>query len=186
MGEDFTFAFADDFRELTATPRPRPRGEDMPLAVARKIAVFAADGDKFTALRRALATALGAEAGQMALTNALERCTDDLVETLALDLARMGGRADIPDRAHVATVPFGKGVEDAHDTEIQRCRGIERLHRFETLLLGGEDIAFVVPAWLGWWLALRFFEITADWKVTLEDMENACKACGRTLPIGIE
>ena len=35
--------------------------------------------------------------------------------------------------------------------------------RFETLLWGGDEIIWVMPAWKGWEVARRFFELTRDW-----------------------
>ena len=41
--------------------------------------------------------------------------------------------------------------------------------RLETLLWGGDEIIWVAPAWKGWWLLGRFFEITQAW--TLQDRQ---------------
>lgn len=38
-------------------------------------------------------------------------------------------------------------------------------YRLETLLWGGDEIIWVVPAWKGWELLTRFFELTRDWTV---------------------
>ncbi len=35
--------------------------------------------------------------------------------------------------------------------------------RLETLLWGGDEIIWVVPAWKGWWMLGRFFEISREW-----------------------
>ncbi len=37
-------------------------------------------------------------------------------------------------------------------------------HRMETLLWGGDEIIWVVPAWLGWWTLNFFYENSKDWK----------------------
>lgn len=40
----------------------------------------------------------------------------------------------------------------------------EKEIRLETLLWGGDEILFVVPAWKGLWTLLKFFEASANWK----------------------
>ena len=70
----------------------------------------------------------------------------------------------------------------ARRTEVQEEAGIVSLLRFETLLFGGEDVTFVAPAWLGWWLAVRFFEITKDWTVGDAEIATACAQCARPVP----
>lgn len=40
--------------------------------------------------------------------------------------------------------------------------------RFETLLWGGDEMMFVMPAWQGWWFLQNFFEVSKDWKYTDE------------------
>ncbi|RLJ16844.1 hypothetical protein DJ031_15335 [bacterium endosymbiont of Escarpia laminata] len=37
--------------------------------------------------------------------------------------------------------------------------------RLETLLWGGDEIIWVVPAWQGWRMLGRFFQITKDWEI---------------------
>jgi CRISPR/Cas system-associated protein Cas10 (large subunit of type III CRISPR-Cas system) len=36
-------------------------------------------------------------------------------------------------------------------------------HRLETLLWGGDEMTFVVPAWLGWWTLDYFFRESKEW-----------------------
>jgi hypothetical protein len=177
------YAFADDFHEITATPRPSPSPRDAkpPKSAARKIAVFAADGDKFTKLRADLVDAVGHEAGLMALTGALETFTKQLIEQLVKDLVAMDAEEDCK---HAAAAVFYEGEDCARSTSARRK--VEKLLRFETLTLGGEDIVFVAPSWLGWWLALRFFAITANWRITRADLERAAAACSRAVPADLD
>lgn len=35
--------------------------------------------------------------------------------------------------------------------------------RFETLLWGGDELIWVVPAWTGWWTLARFYELSETW-----------------------
>jgi len=37
--------------------------------------------------------------------------------------------------------------------------------RLDTLLWGGDEIIWVVPAWKGWWMLGRFIEITQGWNI---------------------
>ncbi len=173
------YAFADDFHELTATERPKSRGEKLPIAVARKIAVFAADGDKFTNLRKCLNAELGHEVGLTALTIALENRMRALLAHLVRELLAMERATGAED---AAAARFFSGDDPARSTRQQRELGITKLLRFETLLLGGDDITFVTPAWLGWWLALEFFEFTSGWAVGPNDVRQACADCGKTAP----
>lgn len=36
--------------------------------------------------------------------------------------------------------------------------------RLETLLWGGDEIIWVVPAWQGWWMLATFYELSRDWR----------------------
>ena len=57
--------------------------------------------------------------------------------------------------------------------------------RFETLLWGGDEMIFVVPAWQGWWLASRFFSLTRDWKFNDTDLTHGASLifCHHNAPI---
>ncbi|OQX17685.1 MAG: hypothetical protein BWK76_09880 [Desulfobulbaceae bacterium A2] len=44
--------------------------------------------------------------------------------------------------------------------------------RLETLLWGGDEIIWVAPAWKGWWLAERFFALSAGWQYQGTDAEG--------------
>ncbi len=45
----------------------------------------------------------------------------------------------------------------------EEWRGLENTYRFETLLWGGDEMIWVVPAWHGWWLLSFALERMADW-----------------------
>lgn len=57
--------------------------------------------------------------------------------------------------------------------------------RFETLLWGGDELIFVVPAWQGWWLAERFFSLTAGWRFENTDLTHGASLifCHHNAPI---
>ena len=44
-----------------------------------------------------------------------------------------------------------------------RNRKGQRVRRLETLLWGGDELIWVVPAWLGWEMASQIFQVTASW-----------------------
>jgi hypothetical protein len=50
--------------------------------------------------------------------------------------------------------------------------------RVETLLWGGDELMFVVPAWAGWDALRLFFEVSANWKVKLADTEHQLTHAG--------
>jgi hypothetical protein len=55
------------------------------------------------------------------------------------------------------------------DTEWWTAGGDRRL---ETLLWGGDEMMFVVPAWAGWDTLRLFFEVSAGWKVKLGGQDH--------------
>ena len=54
----------------------------------------------------------------------------------------------------------------------------DELLRFETLLWGGDEMAWVVPAWEGWWTLGTFFEKARVWKEMLDGKEKALTHSG--------
>lgn len=179
--------FTDDFHEMVAKPQPRiaksdGSGEmqDLPPSLESKIAVFVADGDKFGKLRNDLNGMLGPVAGRVCMTNVLAARMNELLAGLVTDLAFLRDhedencvnaaalRLDDPVRKHLWS---GRGRKPS-----------DRLLRFETLLFGGDDLTFVVPAWLGWWLAVAFFKRTKDWKITRKEAKEACALADAPFP----
>jgi len=57
-------------------------------------------------------------------------------------------------------------------------------HRLETLLWGGDEIVWVVPAWVGWWTLNFFYENSKDWKFN-EKLKHAAGIvfCHHNAPI---
>lgn len=45
--------------------------------------------------------------------------------------------------------------------------------RFETLLWGGDEMLFLLPAWLGLVFAEKFFELTKDWQYNNQPLKHA-------------
>lgn len=197
-GENPRLVFVDDFHEMVENPPqviwPRETSlRPMPLSVANKIAVFFADGDKFNAIRGELTKAQGMQEGLATMTDALNTYLSDglkagqqmpfwlapnggtlsqdidgLLTRLVLGLARSRNSAD---RGPTVALSLGEGKArwPAHN---RNRRQDDKLLRFETLLYGGDDMTFVVPAWLGWWLALAFFAYSGDWSIAHRDKET--------------
>lgn len=44
--------------------------------------------------------------------------------------------------------------------------------RLETLLWGGDEMMFVVPAWKGWWLTNYFFDQSRSWTIKVGEQEE--------------
>ena len=57
--------------------------------------------------------------------------------------------------------------------------------RLETLLWGGDEIIWVVPAWKGWWMLGRFFEISGNWTYEGQKLTHAAGLvfCHHNAPI---
>lgn len=61
----------------------------------------------------------------------------------------------------------------AIDPHWQTGSAVERRIRLETLLWGGDDICWVVPAWKGWESLRYFFEVSKNWSFEGKDLTHA-------------
>jgi hypothetical protein len=174
-------AFVDDLQEMiqketmthasgiVSLPRlPDGAGlSSMPVSVENKIALLTADGDKFGDVRDALKKDLGTIKGLSAFTAHLETHMRALLTRLVTDLALL---RDLPGAAEAeanlrAAASLRVG-DAARHVKLRKELGLtesDRLLRLETLLFGGDDTIFAVPAWLGWWLAMTVVEETESW-----------------------
>ena len=116
--------FASSFEDIVADP---PKG--LPPNVAGKLAVVHIDGNGFGALR-----------GEVH-----KRGGDEAVGRLSADLELKRGRllARLLSWMLAAERPTMRIVRKAKDEPDERLR-------FETLLWGGDEMCFVLPAWHGW------------------------------------
>lgn len=57
--------------------------------------------------------------------------------------------------------------------------------RLETLLWGGDEIIWVVPAWKGWWMLGQFFRLTKTWEIDKNVLTHGAGLvfCHNTAPI---
>ncbi|MGH6815278.1 MAG: Cas10/Cmr2 second palm domain-containing protein, partial [Hyphomicrobiaceae bacterium] len=141
--------FADSLHDIVARPP-----DNTPLALRTKIAVFYADGNKFGSIRKALAQKKkSAFAAWGTFSQRLvEQQREKLLKPLVAKFREKTGNGS---------------------TELKRFAMVNRerrklpayLLRLETLLWGGDEVTFVVPSWLGWWLAREFFRLTKGWHI---------------------
>lgn len=129
----------------------------LPEAVKGKLAYLYADGNGFGRIRR--------EAGAAAFAREIDKYQGELLDRL-IGWLREGLTAHDPLRT----------VIDA--------RGQERI-RFETLLWGGDDMLFVMPAWLGLHMLGEFSAATSGWQIDGEALTYSfgLAICGLHTPV---
>lgn len=131
--------FTDSLQDMVADPP-----DLLPLSVRSKIAVFYADGNGFGAIRdkaRSLAELTR-------FSNDLRSKQQSLLRSVVRWLAE---GADRDPQAYSLSEDGRTGL------------------RFETLLWGGDELCFVMPAWLGLEFLTLFNTWTADWKAPSQD-----------------
>lgn len=145
-----TLRFTDSLNDLCANPPM-----DVPENIRNKIAIFYADGNKFGAIRQKMSESESADYAKAwhHFSETLRGLQADLLGSLLERLKNVQEDSDQPRRR--AWV-WSDGKEN------------RRALRFETLLWGGDEMMWVVPAWLAFWLAEGFFRLTQRWKITFE------------------
>lgn len=133
-GERFPGGFSEDFEGLSGDPGAEPAPDGALLA--GKMAVLYFDGNGFGALQDRLCT-----------TARLQRGFDDTLRRLRRELLRELLAAAGSDPAF---------LEEAEEGEPARLR-------FETLLWGGDELLWVVPAARGLWTLNFFYRRVAEW-----------------------
>lgn len=138
--------FAQSFEDLTRDP---PSPDELPVALKGKMALIYFDGNRFNAHRHGLLTEPEAASApveaERAFSEAVERARKRLLRSVLATLKEPGRANWCPDE---------KG-------------GPDRL-RFETLLWGGDEALFVVPAWSAFRIAgqlLEDFSEPRNWAV---------------------
>ena len=132
---DFARSFEDIVDEA-------PRG--LPPSVSGKIAVFYADGNGFSRIRARANTIEGVRDFSHRLRDYQRVLLGDI-----LDWLREGARGDNWE----AYLQFPRSMGKQQEWPL----------RFETLLWGGDELTFVMPAWLGIEFSEKFFEWVEDW-----------------------
>jgi hypothetical protein len=113
-------------------------GDELPLSVRGGLALFYADGNRFGDIRAAIGD-------DMTFSTKLEAWRKSLLDTV---LAWFRTERDAGNPEFVFTDELGR----------------KRL-RFETLLWGGDEVIFVMPACLALRFAAQFFVSTVDWTI---------------------
>jgi hypothetical protein len=132
--------FTSDLHELAQPSRSMGA---LPLSVSGRMALFYADGNDFSSIRRTL----GGSAADLA------NFSKD-VNNIVI------GRALKSIINHLK-----KGAEDESlGTTVHKAKEAAQQHRlrFELLVCGGDEFCFIAPAWLGLELAQIFFSSVAD------------------------
>lgn len=132
--------FVDSFEEMVKDP---PAGQDgeLPLSLRSKIAVFYADGNDFGKKRGSTI-----EEQRIFDQTLRKRQGQEMLKPIIEGLDRLRRKGNEQRWQYAATCKTIRG------------EGPYLRLRFETLLWGGDEVMFVVPSWLGWWLAARFFQ----------------------------
>jgi len=123
--------------------------EALPRAVRGKMAVLYADGNEFTAIR----TQMGGN------SDALKQFSDAAKPTMQKMLAAVvnvvaAGAQDGATTTQQVAARYYDFPEEGNSDGI-----FPQQLRFETLLYGGDEVCFVVPAWFGLAMAKAFFEV---------------------------
>lgn len=141
----------------------------LPIQVANKMAVFYADGNGFTKIRE---EKMGGD--EQALIDFDKAVRDVLEQNLLKTLLTMlNAKADPLDRW--TNIPklrqfHGASYGGIDDEPNDNSTGMKPRLRFELLMYGGDEIAFVAPAWLGIEIANLFFECVKGAKVRQHDL----------------
>ena len=134
-----------------------------------KIAVFYADGNGFGALQRKLVNKAGDGKAQRQFDTELQRLRQDFLAAM-LEEALPDGR-----------FPEMKTVTRDDDNNLVPAL------RIETLLWGGDEMLFVMPAWIGFDFVQFFFEQTRNWEISGQPLTHSAGLvlCSAKTPIRI-
>lgn len=152
LGKDDYFAnlrFTDSLTDLCAYP---PAG--VPEGIRNKIAVLYVDGNKFGRIRKSMsggAPVVSIEALNT-FSDQLRSHQKGLLHSLLDTLDKVRENTDEDTRRHAWV----------WSPEEKRQRLALRL---ETLLWGGDEMMWAVPAWLAFWLAEAFFTLSDGWAI---------------------
>lgn len=117
-----------------------------------KMAVFYADGNKF---------------GTLVRTNTRTKPDLSRIDRFIRDRQQQFLAEVLRDELLVRPEWLNPKCPKNPDSDLEEPR-----YRFETLLWGGDEFMFVMPAWLGWRFARIFFEKTSDWNLRDAGLRN--------------
>ncbi len=150
-------SFTDTFEDLVADPP-----DETPDNLRNKLALFYADGNRFGALAEKARTLQSLSAFSRSLIGLQSAMLGDIIGWYK----RLAGVTEARDDDQVRFVPSDFAGAVAIEARVARRApgGMIRRERvaglrFETLLWGGDELMFVMPAWLGMAFAEGFFRI---------------------------
>jgi hypothetical protein len=134
--------FTNSLQDIVAEPPDLGDGRQLPLQLHNKIAVFYADGNAFGSIRAKLG-------GGCETPESIGKFSEQL-----LGIRRAQYLFPLLDRLWRGSEP-----EQHRRMFVQMDKGERKIDalRFEMLLWGGDEMMWVAPAWLGFWLAQGFF-----------------------------
>lgn len=143
---DKVFSFANEFGDIVVDPPPgNERTAKLPVSVRGKLAVFYADGNGFGKVRETMPI--------KEFSSKLGKFRKSLLRAI-LEWYVAGAKGDAWDAFAVREV--------YHDDQGHRFETMGL--RFETLLWGGDEVLFVMPAWLAFPFVSGFLKTTAGWE----------------------
>lgn len=151
------YKFSNHFEELAEHPDYKKLGG--------KIAVVYMDGNSFSKIQKKLLESVPVDKQkemQIAFDNKIQNKRAKFLCNLLLEMTNNDSGC------------FNPALQEK-----------EKIIRFETLLWGGDEMLFVLPAWLGFEFIQYFFEQTKDWKIDQYPLTHAAGMvfCSTTTPI---
>lgn len=139
-----------------------------------KIAVFYADGNSFTKIQRRYIDQEG-EGAQKDFDLTIRGKRAQLLADLLGEMLKEDGRFP-----HIKTRSLNNVQEGEQSQWVKALR-------LETLLWGGDELMFVMPAWIGFEFVQMFFEKTADWEIGGQQLSHSAGLvfCSAKTPIRI-
>jgi hypothetical protein len=164
----------DSLEELVLEPPERlPAGEALPVSLKGKIAVIYADGNRFGDVRKKVGTA--------EFSAQLKEKRRALLDALVRWFAENHASAD-PCSPKTGSTPF---AIESPDRKVNAQ--VDFNLRLETLLWGGDEFTFVVPAWLAMEVLGLITAQTVGWEIGGQRLTHSVGAvfADRKVPIRI-
>lgn len=162
------YSFTDDLEHLA--------GDSHSAKLNNKIAVIYMDGNKFSSIQRGM------------LQHAQENKTDQIAAQKEFDDDIQGKRATFLKKTLEEMVKSEHSISRfPHAITHNSDDKDKKIIRFETLLWGGDEMLFVLPAVSGFELLQSFFQVSADWAIGEEPLTHAAGIvfCNVKTPIRI-
>jgi hypothetical protein len=160
LDESLSLQFTDDTKSLSTFQTSA--FPEIPANLNGKMAVFYADGNGFGRIQRDCQDAAALKKWDKDIRDKRKKLLKALLELKKWD-------KDIRDKRKKLLKALLDWLEQ---TPWARTDTGEL--RFETLLWGGDELLFLLPAWLGLQFAEQFFALTADWAYGAEKLTHAC------------